>query len=91
MCSTGLSLSQLHVLSDASMHSQLLTSGTPTSPSMMLQSIVEQTKYQYGSPEHITTFVVTTLFDALVGFLYPHESFVDSINDNMIVWHNVFR
>jgi len=67
-----------------------ILSPSDMSPSNKLLSIVQQTQHPFGSPEHLATFVVTTLFDALVGFLYPSEGSVN-YDDNMIIWHNVFR
>lgn len=68
-----------------------MTPVTPASPSLKLLSIVQQTQHPFGSPEHLATFVVTTLFDALAGFLFANEYSVVNANENMLIWHNVYR
>ena len=57
--------------------------GTPTSP--LVESFAKQTKFRCGSHEHVTTLVVTTLFNAL------NESLADSSCGNARVWHTIFR
>ena len=74
-----------------SIQASVLTPVTPVSPSRKLLSIVQQNQLPFGSPEHLATFVVTTLFDALAGFLYTKEKSRIDVNDSMMIWHNVYR
>ncbi len=81
--------SQLH--RDTVTQPALFTPVTPISPSRKLLSIVQQTQHPFGSPEHLATFVVTTLFDALAGFLFANKSSIVNVDANMLIWHNVYR
>ena len=82
---------QLH--KDTTIQPTIVTPVTSVSPSPKFFSIVEQKQlpFTFGSPEHLATFVVTTLFDALAGFLYIEEKLQMDVNDSMMIWHNVYR
>ncbi len=69
------------------MHTHMqLHEDTPTKQSTIVTPVTPV--FTIGSPEHLTTFVVTTLFDALAGFLYTKEK---SQIDSITIWHNVYR
>ena len=83
-----------HIHAPTHLHTQL-RKDTPTIQSTSLShklfSVVQQNQFPFGSPEHLATFVVTTLFDALAGFLYSSEKSQIDINDDVRIWHNVYR
>ena len=55
-------------------------------PCKQLLSVIHPTKNPLGTPEHIATFVVNTLFDAILGATYGRD-----IPEKMTVWFKAYR
>ncbi len=67
-----------------------LISPLPTSPSRQFISAVRQTQHPLGTPEHLSAFIVNTLFHALVGSTYGPDKLA-VILEKMTVWFKAYR
>ena len=71
----------------------LATPTSPTSPVEQLLSAVRETRHPLGSPSHLTTFVITTLFNALVAatLLPSNIASETQAHDKLAIWFKSYR
>ena len=62
----------------------------PSSPSHQFLAAVKDNPGILGTPEHLATFVIETLFSALVGSTYQVDS-TTSTRDKLKVWFKAYR
>lgn len=61
-----------------------------SSPSKHLIKIVHETHQPLGTPEHFSTFIIDTLFNALVGTTYGQKTFGE-LTAKMGIWFKAYR
>lgn len=66
------------------------------SPTKELVDVVQQTRHPLGTPEHLSAFVVSHLFNALVGAAYgqaksPSSQELVSNPGKMLEWYKAYR
>ncbi len=68
-------------------------SESPDSSAEVLLGVVRQTRYPLGSPFHLSSFVINTFFNSLVGssFLVSDDSSQDTQYRRLEVWFNSYR
>ena len=66
------------------------------SPTKELVNVVQQTRHPLGTPEHLSAFVVSHLFNALVGAAYsqaksPSPQELASNPEKLLEWYKAYR
>ena len=82
-----LSFLQLHKVSKSLPHA---LSPLPSSPSHQFLAAVKDNPGILGTPEHLATFVIETLFSALVSSAYQVDS-ASSTYDKLTLWFKAYR
>lgn len=67
-----------------------LLSPLPASPTREFISAVKHTQHPFGTPEHLSAFIVDTLFHALVGSTYNPGS-LEVQMEKMKLWYKTYR
>ena len=52
---------------------------------------VHLTPHPLGTPEHLSSFVVNTLFNAIVGSTYGHDSSEVTVLEKTAIWFRAYR